>query len=60
MKRSKFQINFKINLINIKVEMRAQIIVDGVPISITLVPNLLHHNNVGVTYARISKFKMEQ
>jgi hypothetical protein len=32
---------------------------DGVPISISIVPNLLHHNNVGVTYARTSKFRME-
>jgi hypothetical protein len=39
--------------------MRAQIMEDVVPISVTLVPNLLHHNNVGVTYARISNFRME-
>jgi hypothetical protein len=39
--------------------MRAQIMEDVVPISITLAPNLLHHNNVGVTYARTSNFRME-
>jgi hypothetical protein len=39
--------------------MRAQIIADGIPISTALVPNLLHHNNVGVTYARTCKFRME-
>jgi hypothetical protein len=29
------------------------------PIFVILVPNLLHHNNVGITYAGISNFKME-
>jgi hypothetical protein len=32
---------------------------DVVPIFVALVPNLLHHNNVGVTCAGISNFKME-
>jgi hypothetical protein len=29
-------------------------------ISVALTPNLLHHNNVGINYARASNFKMEQ
>jgi hypothetical protein len=33
--------------------------VDVVPISVALVPNLLHHNNVGDTYPRTSNFTME-
>jgi hypothetical protein len=32
---------------------------DIVPIFATLVPNLFHHNNVGITYAGTSNFKME-
>jgi hypothetical protein len=32
---------------------------DIVPISITLAPNLFHHNNVGGTYAKTSNFKVE-
>jgi hypothetical protein len=32
---------------------------DVTPISIIFTPNLLHHNNVGVTYAKTSKFIME-
>jgi hypothetical protein len=30
-----------------------------VPISVALAPNMLHHNNVGTTYARASNFRME-
>ncbi len=32
---------------------------DVIPISVALVPNMLHHNNVGVTYVGIFYFKME-
>jgi hypothetical protein len=39
--------------------MKAQIVADVVPIFITHAPNLLHHNNVGVTYVGTSNFKME-
>jgi hypothetical protein len=34
--------------------------VDVVPIFVALTPSLLHHNNVGVTYAGTSNFRMEQ
>jgi hypothetical protein len=40
-------------------EMRARTVVDVVLIFVTPTPNLLHHNNVGVTYVRTSNFKME-
>ncbi len=40
-------------------EMRAQIVANILPIFVDLVPNLLHHNNVGVNYVRIFNFKME-
>ncbi len=33
--------------------------VDAIPISIFLVPNMLHHNNVGITYVRTTNFRME-
>jgi hypothetical protein len=33
--------------------------VDVVPISIAPTPNLLHHNNVGITYAKKINFIME-
>jgi len=39
--------------------MRAQIVVDVVPIFITHVQSLLDQDNIGVTYARTSNFKME-
>ncbi len=39
--------------------MKVQIMSDVVAIFVVLVPNLLHHNNVGVTYVGTSKFKME-
>ncbi len=39
--------------------MRAQTMVDVIPIFVGLAPNLLHHNNVGVTYVGTSNFKME-
>ncbi len=32
-------------------EMKAQVVADMVPISVVPAPSLLHHNNVGVTYA---------
>jgi len=41
------------------VEMGAQIVANVVPISIAPTPNLFHHNNVGVTYVRISNFRVE-
>ncbi len=31
-----------------------------VPIFIALVPNILHQNNIGITYAGTSNFRMEQ
>jgi hypothetical protein len=34
-----------------KSEMKAQIVADLVLIFVALVPNMFHHNNVGVTYA---------
>jgi hypothetical protein len=39
--------------------MKAQNVANVIPISIVLVPNLLHNNNVGVTYVRTSNFRME-
>jgi hypothetical protein len=33
--------------------------VDVIPIFVVHVSNLLHHNNVGITYPRTSNFKME-
>jgi hypothetical protein len=39
--------------------MRIQTMVDVVPISITLIPNMLHHNNVGITYVGTSNFRVE-
>jgi len=33
--------------------------VNIVPISVVLTSNTLHHNSVGITYARASNFKME-
>ncbi len=33
--------------------------VDVIPISTILAPNLLHHNNVGVSYVGTFNFKME-
>jgi hypothetical protein len=32
---------------------------DVVHIYVSLTPNLLHHNNIGVTYAKNSNFKIE-
>jgi hypothetical protein len=40
-------------------EMRAQIVAVVVPIFVAPVPSLLHQNNIGVTYAGTSIFKME-
>jgi hypothetical protein len=40
-------------------EMRAQTMADVVPIFVAHVPSLLHQNNIGVTYAGTSNFKME-
>jgi hypothetical protein len=37
-------------------EMKAQIVADVIPI---LTLNMLHHNNVGIIYARASNLKME-
>jgi hypothetical protein len=33
--------------------------VDVVPIYVAPIPSLLHQNNIGVTYAKLSNFKME-
>jgi hypothetical protein len=30
-----------------------------IPIYVAFAPNMLHHNNVGITYARASNFRME-
>jgi hypothetical protein len=60
MKRSKFQIGSKKNIWKVnRVEMKAQVVTDIVPISIAHAPSLLHHNNVGITYGGTSNFKME-
>jgi hypothetical protein len=40
-------------------EMKVQIVVDVIPISVAHLPYLLHHNNVGITYIGTSNFKME-
>ncbi len=40
-------------------EMKAQIVVDIVPIFVAPIPSLLHQKNIGVTYARTSNSKME-
>jgi hypothetical protein len=39
--------------------MKAQSVANIVPIFVVPTPNLLHHNNVGATYARTYNFKME-
>ena len=39
--------------------MKLQTGVDVVPISVALVQTLLQQNNIAVTYARISNFRME-
>jgi hypothetical protein len=39
--------------------MKVQTVVDVVPIFVALVPSLLHQNNIGVTYAGTSNFRME-
>jgi len=41
------------------VEMKAHIMLDVVPIFVAHIPSLLHQNNIGVTYVRISNFRME-
>jgi hypothetical protein len=40
-------------------EMRIQTMANVVPIFVALVSNMLHHNNVGVTYPRTSNLRME-
>jgi hypothetical protein len=40
-------------------EMRAYIMANTVPISIALAPNMLHHNSVGITYAKASNIIMK-
>jgi hypothetical protein len=42
-----------------KMEMKAQIVANVAPIFVAIVPNLLHPNNVRVTYAKTSNLKME-
>jgi hypothetical protein len=39
--------------------MRAQTVANVVPIFVAPTPSLSHHNNIGITYARISNFRME-
>jgi hypothetical protein len=39
--------------------MIVHIVANVVPISVTLAPNMLCHNNVGVAYVGISNFKVE-
>jgi hypothetical protein len=43
-----------------RVEMKAQTVVNVIPISVVPVPSLLHQNNIGVTYVGTSNFRMEQ
>jgi hypothetical protein len=45
--------------INNKVKMKVQVVADVVPIFIAFVQSLLHQDNIGITYARTSNFKME-
>jgi hypothetical protein len=60
MKMSKFQIDSKKQIWKEnRVEMRVQIMADVIPISIAFIPSMLHQNNIGVTYAGLSHFKME-
>jgi hypothetical protein len=40
--------------------MRAHTMADVVHIYVSLTPNLLHHNNVGVTYEGTSNFNLNQ
>jgi hypothetical protein len=40
-------------------EMRALTMADVIPIYVAPIPTLLHQNNIGVTYAGPSNFKME-
>jgi hypothetical protein len=40
-------------------EMRIHILADVAPIFVAPMPNLFHHNNVGITYAGTSNFKVE-
>jgi hypothetical protein len=40
-------------------DTRAQTMTNIVPIFVVLVPNLLHHNNVGVSYVGTFNFRME-
>jgi hypothetical protein len=39
--------------------MKAHIVANVMNIYVTLVPSLLHQNNIRVTYVRTSNFKME-
>jgi hypothetical protein len=40
-------------------EMKAQTMVDEIFTFVVPIPSLLHQNNIGVTYARISNFIMQ-
>jgi len=42
-----------------RMEMRAQTVVDVIPILVAPIPSLLHQNNIGVTNAIPSNLKME-
>jgi hypothetical protein len=60
MRRSKFKIDSKnISKKKNKMEMKAQIVVNVVPISIVHVPSLLHQNHIRITYVGTSNFRME-
>jgi hypothetical protein len=39
--------------------MKAQTMVDVIPIFITPTQSLLHNNNIGITYRKTSNFRME-
>jgi hypothetical protein len=42
-----------------KIKMRIQTVVDVIPISIAHVQSQLQQNNIGITYARTSNFRMD-
>jgi hypothetical protein len=43
---------------NNKMEMKTQIMANVIPIFVYPIPNLLHHNNDGVTYVGTFNFKV--
>ncbi len=42
-----------------KIKMKAQTMANLVPILVVLVQSLLHQDNIGISYARTSNFRME-